>query len=189
MIQGIAAIGFVGMVLTPCAVAIYSKLGSAQESHANEQASLASAVAEMDAPAPPTELNMTADQYTRRPVPLSTTATAALPPAPVAVPSLRQVAEQAAREAVRAQAEAAKARVEALQEASRAASKRAAAAAKLAEAAEFELVRASQAALQAEAMKLQARAARQGAAERDYLPHDHPSLDFPRSRVQPRRVA
>ena len=184
MLGIVVAVGFVGMVLAPCGIAVYSKLGSASESRASEPLEAIT----MDAPPPPNELTADSHGVVRRPTGLSTSRSASAP-APVAVPSLREVAERAAREAMQAQAAAAKARVEALQEASRAASKRADAAEKLAKAAESELVRASQAVLQAEAAKAQAKQAQAGAAERDYLPHDHPSLDFPRSRVLPRKVA
>ena len=190
MVGAVVAVGFVVMVLAPCGIAIYSKLGSSSESSAilNTADADVSAAAVLDVPAPPSELSNFPQPFVRRPNPLSTSRGTLPTPAPIAVPSLREVAERAAREAIQAQAAAAKAQVEALQEASRAAAKRAAAAEKLAEAAESELVRASHAVVQAEAAKAQAKLAQAQASDRDYLPHDHPSLDFPRSRVFPRKV-
>lgn len=174
------------MVLAPCGVAIYSKLGSSSENSVEVPEATAYAQALLPL-APPTELSLGREQVVQPVAALSTSAEVSLPPEPVV--SLREIAERAAREAIQAQSAAAQAYVAALQEASREASKRAASAALLAEAAERELFRASQASLQAEAAKAKAHAAQTSPADRDYLPHDHPSLDFPRSRVPARKVA
>ena len=182
MLGIVVAVGFVGMVLAPSAVALYSKLDTSEVKPLPDLA----AEPTLPAPAPRSIDTTTNDVNTRRPVALSTSPIVqALRP----VPSLREVAEQAARLAMDAQAEATKARIEALHQASRAASKRAEAAARLAEAAERELILASQASLQAEMAKQRAKAGQSSKAESDYLPADHPSLDFPRSRVLNRRVA
>ncbi len=195
MVGVVVAIGFVGMVLAPCGIALYSKLGSSSEDRAEQQAAPPASfkiLAEpaLELPTPQNELSTIPQAVLQRPVPLAAVAAAQrAAPAPIPVPSLRQVAELAAREAILAQAAAAQARAEALQQASRAASRRAAAAQKLAAAAESELVRASQAVLQAQASKAKAKEAQNPAGDSDYLPPDHPSLDFPRSRVPSRRVA
>ncbi len=194
------AVGFMGMVLSPSAVALYSRLGTQPEG----KETMAPSEKPADPVAPPARVvDVTInDRYTRRPVPLSTSALStsprsslplsASPLPPVAlqpVPSLREIAEQAVRQATQARAEAAQAHLQALQEVSRAASRRAEAASKLADAAERELVLAAQASLQAEQAKQRAKATQTSKADQDYLPHDHPSLDFPRSRVPSRRVA
>ena len=174
-------VGFVGMILAPCAVAIYGKLERSSESEADAPAAhVAGTEPLFEALLPPNEITVKPHHQTPPHPSFS---------GPVPVASLHQVAEWAARDAIEAQAAAANARAEALQQASRAASQRAAAAEKLSAAAESELVRASQAVVQAEASKAQARLIQDSPADRDYLPPDHPSLDFPRSRTPSRRVA
>ena len=175
----VVAVGFVGMVLAPCAIAIYSKLGHTAEHEANDEVHVTPEPV-ASSPARLAESKAVSESVIMRPVPL---------PAPVRVVSLREAAERAMNEARQAQIVAAHAYAEALTAASRLATERAAAAAKLSDAAEKELVRATQAAMQAEALKAKARSAENLACEQDYLPHNHPSLDFPRSRVPSSRVA
>ena len=174
MIGITVAIGFVGMVLAPCAVGLYSKWGEFAEISADT--------------VKPQEVETGGAQPF---FPLASDATVSTPrwTGPSPVPSLREVAERAAAEVREAQAAAARARMSALSEASRTAARRADAAARLAEAAELELARARRALALAEAHKGRGKTRESDGAERDYLPHDHPSLDFPRSRVAPHRAA
>ena len=189
----VIAAGFVGMVLAPCAVGLYSKWGEFAEISADRAAVVPDVTA---APVTPSPISVVSPlepktlQVQILPAQLSTSAIL-MQPQPILRtpgPSLREIADRAASEVRNAQTAAANAKAAYLVELSRTASRRADAAARLAQAAEIELKRATRALQMAEASKNRTRQ-RDDGADRDYLPHDHPSLDFPRSRVAPHRAA